>query len=207
MWLISNIIKVSKSAFLFIGLLIGVIVSSLVYFALKTDTRKPTNAEQVKQMDTVFVKADTVIQEQKVFEAIEIVSPDTVMVYTQFKLNEPVAALPDTNEYVVLRDKILASKTVPILNSNLHQSKDASDVLAQKMSNDQWFGETINVEFWESPIGYEGYRLNKTKLILFGVNPLDELSLTYIKQGYLLLHLGAFKTKLYPTENFLTFGN
>lgn len=189
-----------------IGLTLGCTITLLYWrYHEKSKTSDPKN-EKSFLIDTIFVKADTIIRTEKVFETIQMANADTVMVYTQFKLNEPVTSLPDTNDYIVLRDKILDSKTVPILHTKLNTSNDASDILAQKMSNDEWFGDKILVEFWESPIGYEGYRLNKTKLILFGVNPKDELSLTFVKQGYLLLHLGALKTKLYPTENFLTFG-
>ena len=197
----------SKTAFLFIGLFFGIIASAIVFYLLKPEAIGIDNKAQTEVIDTVYVKADTVIQKEIVIETVEIASPDTVIVHTQFELNKALADMSDTNDYVVLRDKMLDSKTVPILNIDNNKKMDAADVLVQKMSNDEAFSESIHVEFWESPIGYEGYRLNKTKLVLFGVNPKDELSLTFVKQGYLLLHLGALKTKIYPTENFLTFEN
>jgi len=77
--------------------------------------------------------------------------------------------------------------------------------LVDRISSDNFFSEKIIVEFWESPIDYQGYRLNKTKLILFGINPNDYFELSNTQEGFLLMNSGGQIAILYPTEKYRTF--
>ena len=161
-----------------------------------------TNENQEVQnpiSDTVVVAAQPEVQIERVVEKVNVPSNDTVMLLTNINQNV------DSGDYVVLRDELLSSRKVNILQKSKTSSGSPSDALIDRVSSDDFFAESILVEFWESPIDYQGYRLNKTKLILFGINPNESFELTNQHEGFLLLNSGGQTVILYPTEKYRTF--
>lgn len=62
----------------------------------------------------------------------------------------------------------------------------------------------MNVEFWESPINFSGYKLSKSKLIVYGLSP--QLDYEIFKKNelyYLVVH--SITYELVETENFKQF--
>jgi len=62
----------------------------------------------------------------------------------------------------------------------------------------------INVEFWESPINFSGYKLSKSKLVIYGLSP--QLGYELLKKDkvyYLKFH--SITYELYETEDFKQF--
>lgn len=192
--------KVNKTILFVIGLFGGVGLTLLALFAL--DVVDFTNQEdlivQEQQTDTVYLEQKPKVVVERVVEKVDVLNTDTVMLLTN--INQSV----DSGDYVVLRDKLLHSQRVKIVK-NLSNKAQASDQLIDRMSSDDFFSDNITVEFWESPIDYQGYRLNKTKLILFGINPNESFMLTQNAQGELLMQTGAYSTLLQATEKYRSF--
>jgi hypothetical protein len=191
---------VNKTILFVIGLFGGVGLTLLALFAL--DVVDFTNQEdlivQEQQTDTVYLEQKPKVVVERVVEKVDVLNTDTVMLLTN--INQSV----DSGDYVVLRDKLLHSQRVKIVK-NLSNKAQASDQLIDRMSSDDFFSDNITVEFWESPIDYQGYRLNKTKLILFGINPNESFMLTQNAQGELLMQTGAYSTLLQATEKYRSF--
>jgi hypothetical protein len=191
---------VSKFKYISIGVLIGVVVSGIMLLVLKKTGAIDENQEvQNPISDTVVVAAEPEVQIERVVEKVNVPSNDTVMLLTNINQNV------DSGDYVVLRDELLSSRKVNILQKSKTSSGSPSDALIDRVSSDDFFAESILVEFWESPIDYQGYRLNKTKLILFGINPNESFELTNQHEGFLLLNSGGQTVILYPTEKYRTF--
>ncbi len=190
----------NKTILFVIGLFGGVGLTLLALFAL--DVVDFTNQEdlivQEQQTDTVYLEQKPKVVVERVVEKVDVLNTDTVMLLTN--INQSV----DSGDYVVLRDKLLHSQRVKIVK-NLSNKAQASDQLIDRMSSDDFFSDNITVEFWESPIDYQGYRLNKTKLILFGINPNESFMLTQNAQGELLMQTGAYSTLLQATEKYRSF--
>jgi hypothetical protein len=82
---------------------------------------------------------------------------------------------------VVKKDEMIASKMLEI--QTLPGIKDAasanSDSLLNKISGikKETPGATYKVEYWMSPLNYRGYKLLKNKIILYGINPAENLKI------------------------------
>jgi hypothetical protein len=187
-----------KFKYIFFGVLIGALIPSLIFLIVHNKSKAFDSQVEV-QIDTVFVSSEPEIQIERVVEKVNINSNDTVMLLTN--INQSV----DSGEYVVLRDKLLLSKNVNIIVKNRDERGNPSDILIERISSDNFFADRITVEFWESPIEYQGYRLNKTKLILFGINPNDSFELINTHEGHLLMNSGGQSAILYPTEKYRNF--
>lgn len=189
----------NKTILFVIGLFGGVGLTLLALFALDVvDFNTKEELSPQPQTDTVYLKQKPEVVVERVVEKVDVLSSDTVMLLTN--INQSV----DSGDYVVLRDKLLHSQRVKIVK-NLSNKSQASDQLIERMSTDDFFSDNIAVEFWESPIDYQGYRLNKTKLILFGINPNESFMLTQNAQGELLMQTGAYSTLLQATEKYRSF--
>jgi hypothetical protein len=98
-------------------------------------------------------------------------------------------------------DKKIDIKQLKIIQlSPQHTSK--SDSLINKMINVKpIYIKEIIVEFWESPLNYSGYKMSKSKLIVYGLNPHFNYEL-YYKNGKYFLN---FEQVYYQLEETLTF--
>ncbi len=192
----------NRTVTFFVGIASGALLVLLVLFAVGVFDSPAVDLEPEIEKniakDTVYIEQKPEVKIQKVVEQVDVPSQDTVMVLTN--LNQNV----DSSEYIVLRDKLLHTVRVKILNNN-KSSSTASDKLIDKMSTDQGFSDHITVEFWESPIDYQGYRLNKTKLILFGINPNESFMLSLNANGTLFMQTGDYATTLEMTDRYRTF--
>lgn len=190
----------SKYKYILFGILFGAIVPMVVILFFKRELIDKVGIENQKnQTDTIVVRPEPEIQIQRIVEKVNVPSNDTVMLLTNINQNV------DSGEYVVLRDKLLASKKVNIVQKSKNQSGSSSDALIDRINTDDFFSESIFVEFWESPIDYQGYRLNKTKLIIFGINPNETFELINQNEGFLVMNAGGQSIILYPTEKYRNF--
>lgn len=185
----------------FIGLLGGVAITIFALLALDimNFSKEEEKVTTTHSSDTVYIAQKPEVKIQRVVEQVDVINTDTIMLLTN--INQSV----DSGDYVVLRDKLLHAQRVRIIKNSGSSTSSASDKLVERMSSDEFFSDHINVEFWESPIDYQGYRLNKTKLILFGINPNESFMLTQNTQGFLLMQTGEYSTTLQATEKYRSF--
>lgn len=101
-----------------------------------------------------------------------------------------------TQEDIVIRkDELLATKTIEIasLAAGTANTNNAKDSLLQKVSgikdDKNTAQQLINVELWQSPLNYKGYKMSKYKMVLYGIPSVDAIKIyslndnVYIKYG------------------------
>lgn len=192
--------EVNKFTYILLGAVVGATLSALVFYSMNYVNRsKEISDFPSNSVDTVIITSEPEIQIERIVEKVNVPSNDTVMLLTNINQNV------DSGEYVVLRDQLLSTKKVNIVQKSHASGEQASDVLHDRINTDNLFAETILVEFWESPIDYQGYRLNKTKLILFGINPNESFELINQNEGFLVMKSGGQTLLLFPTEKYRTF--
>jgi len=187
---------------LFLGFLIGSLSAGAMFYVwmqLSQDVKIAINPIEPNTPDTIFIEKEQEPQKTKRVENLNVVSNDTVLLMVSVNQNV------DSGEYIVLRDKMLASRVLKIISKTKVSSSQASEVIIDRMSDDGLFNDQILVEFWESPIDYQGYRLNKTKLVLFGINPNENLEIINNHEGYLTIINSTQTFKVSPTEKYRIF--
>ena len=120
----------------------------------------------------------------------------------------------NSDDIIVRKDELLSTKTVDVVNLNpLASRNNAKDSLVQKISgikddknvSQQFF----NIEFWQSPLNYKGYKMSKYKIILYGIESPEGLKifkvddLIYLKKNstvYKLDYSSEFKSYEHITD-------
>ncbi|MCW3101908.1 MAG: hypothetical protein JWO09_348 [Bacteroidetes bacterium] len=92
------------------------------------------------------------------------------------------AIMAAEDDIVVRKDELLLTRTLEVNNLNLMASKPGSkDSLLQKVSGikDDKPGsrQMFNIELWASPLNYKGYKMSKYKIVLYGIQSLDNAKL------------------------------
>ncbi len=154
---------------------------------IKTKKNKSAEPEQKQEAENTSVQA---------------MDADTL---SAAKADSLLPLMAGNDDFVVRKDELLSTKTIEVLNLS-PVKPTAKDSLLQKVSGikddkttDKQF---FNVEFWESPLHYKGYKLSKYKMVLYGFASADNLKLyrlddvTYLKTGafvYRLDYVSDFK--------------
>ena len=92
------------------------------------------------------------------------------------------SASVNSDDIIVRKDELLSTKTFEVINLNPSANRtNAKDSLLQKVSgikddknNSQQF---FNIELWQSPLNYKGYKMSKYKIILYGIESSDGLKI------------------------------
>jgi len=111
-----------------------------------------------------------------------------------------------SEEIVVRKDELLSTKTIEIINLNPSASnRNSKDSLLQKVSGikDDKNGtkQFINIELWQSPLNYKGYKMSKYKIALYGLTSLEGVKV-YILDDVIYLKSGATVNKLENSSEF-----
>ena len=110
------------------------------------------------------------------------------------------ANMGSSDNIVVRKDELLSTKTFDVINLDQPVSRaNNKDSLLQKVSgirddrnNPKQF---FNVEFWQSPLNYKGFKMSKYKIVLYGIALNDEIKIyklddvIYLKNSSLVLKL------------------
>jgi hypothetical protein len=120
-----------------------------------------------------------------------------------------VANTDETDDIVVKKDELVADKIVDIINLNPVASRNlAKDSLMQKVSgvidDKNASKQLINIEYWQSPLNYKGYKMSKYKLVLYGIASEDEIKVFKLDDNYYLKSSGTVY-KLDYTGDFHSF--
>ncbi|MFH0893959.1 MAG: hypothetical protein V2A54_05945 [Bacteroidota bacterium] len=94
---------------------------------------------------------------------------------------------------LVKRDVLMGFKIVTIKNANIKKEKQEAindSVLVE--SNNPAKAGIIRVEFWQSPLNYKGYKANKSKIVLFGLEQDGVFSIKKFKNILFLQYAGIF---------------
>lgn len=109
-------------------------------------------------------------------------------------------------DVIIRKDALLNVKTIELINLdvslNRNRTKDSLLERVSRVENDDESTQFFNVEFWQSPLHYKGYKLGKYKIILYGLPGIDNIliyklnNMIYIKNAaglYKLNYGGDFK--------------
>lgn len=119
-----------------------------------------------------------------------------------------------SDDIIVRKDELLSTKTFDVINLNpLASRNNAKDSLVQKVSgikDDKNISQQFfNIEFWQSPLNYKGYKMSKYKIILYGIESPEGLKifkvddLIYLKNNstiYKLDYSSEFKSYEHITD-------
>lgn len=204
------------AVFLILGLSIGYLVG-------KNSVQKniqQANVTQPTTTTTTHFIHDTIVKK----EIIKITSPTTDTLFSDTLQKDTTSnTLLDTTvaEYVIKNKDTLPSDTAIINDEIININSDkkitskvisinyltptntsTSDSLINKLINvNPIKPQQIIIEFWESPLNYSGYKMSKSKLIVYGLNPHFNYQL-YAKNNQYFLNFEQIYYQLQETTNF-----
>jgi hypothetical protein len=117
----------------------------------------------------------------------------------------PVSANQD--DIVLKKDELLFSRSVELINispvaNNISNSKDSLAAKVAGVRDDRPSGRQFcPVEIWTSPLNYKGYKMSRTKIILYGLNDADALRLFKLDDE-IYLHCGSQVFRMEYTNEF-----
>ncbi|HTF02802.1 MAG TPA: hypothetical protein VK826_02220 [Bacteroidia bacterium] len=80
-----------------------------------------------------------------------------------------------SDEIVVRKDELLAEKVVLLVN--LDGTNVIDSIRSREAGIKEDPGKSVTVEFWQSPLNYKGYKLSRSRLVLFGFEAEEQFSL------------------------------
>ncbi|MEI7596201.1 MAG: hypothetical protein WCK02_10675 [Bacteroidota bacterium] len=199
--------------FLILGILIGFIVGGVIvsrqydrmlfsFFKRNDDVSTLNKDTIINQHKNNFAKAQTKAQiNSSVANASErkyIIYSDTLAIDSS-SLNSV-----DNQEIIVKKDVLLKALKLYIYNALSADKRKKDNYLDSLLIDDHYSNKSQDimvVEFWQSPVNYKGYKMSRTKLVLFGLEPLDNMMLKYI-DGTMYLKYGIKYFKLSYSDEF-----
>ncbi|MBL7900146.1 MAG: hypothetical protein JNJ99_16545 [Crocinitomicaceae bacterium] len=95
-------------------------------------------------------------------------------------------------------------KTITLSLNYLSEEVEQDTAIKDMLGIDEVKTNSVFVEFWESPLNFEGYKLSKKKLIVYGLSP--QFDYKFYKDGsdYFLSYQNVY-LKMRETQDFLPF--
>ena len=115
--------------------------------------------------------------------------------------------ISSVSEDIVLRkDELLFTKTIEVINlSPVATQTSSKDSLLKKVTgikeNKNNIKQLVNIELWQSPLNYKGYKMSKNKIALYDIASVDGL-LVYILNDVVYLKHGPVVYKLENSSEF-----
>ncbi len=130
---------------------------------------------KVKEVDTVYIQSD------------DVVKPDSNV------LNTDTVSFIETDT-LVTDDSILQDKKISQIKVKLVDlSTTEKDTLLEKLLDVKTVkNESVTIEFWESPVNYTGYKLSKSRLIIYGLVQSEDLKFYKRDSDYCLKVNGLY---------------
>ena len=154
------------------------------------------NTSPINNDNLIRIKQDSVFVDSLRIDTVRV---DTLIEKLIEKPNDSIV----NEEVLILTDKRL--KLVNILIKHISSNSLVKDSLL-KLSIDivEVNNRYMAVEFWESPINFKGYKLSKSKLIIYGLSPQLEYQIIKNKNRY-YLKFHSIVYELNETESFKSF--
>lgn len=106
------------------------------------------------------------------------------------------------NEIKINRDKKISSITLNIIYLDKAIEKDT--IIKEILDINDTKPKNMVLEFWESPINFRGYKLSKSKLVVYDLSPQFEYKI-YKKEKNYYLSFQNINYKMIETNEFLPF--
>ncbi|MEX1001870.1 MAG: hypothetical protein WDZ35_07135 [Crocinitomicaceae bacterium] len=161
----------------------GFITETVYDTIIKTETLQIQ--KEPKQSDTLENIANTVIEEPDTLIA-EVVEDTTEM----------------ENDLSIKREKLIDSRWMKVIVLEEKEEKDS--LIKDMLGIHDKMPDQLLVEFWESPLSFSGYKLSKSKLILYDMPAALEYKLYRTEKTYYLSTESMYYL-LKETEEFLPY--
>lgn len=190
---------------IYAGLLVaGVVIGYLMGINSVSEPQEQTEP-QTEYITEMVV--DTVIQKEtvKVPIAEEEIDSAKIIPDSLLALNDSLELLipEDTTEDIsIRREKMIEKKWLSI--NVLEEFDDSDSLLKAMMGISDQMPTRLLVEIWESPLNFSGYKLSRSKLVLYGMPSGIEYKLYRKKDNY-FLSAQTFYYSLKETEDFLPY--
>lgn len=148
-------------------LLLGLVVGYL--FGLNreaAEVTENTTTEYITEVvhDTI-VETKVVPVEEPIVEDSEEIN-DTLLLSDTLEISYIADTIID-DEYLSINREVL--KKSAWIKVEVIEEQQTDSLLAEMMNVNTQLPDQILIEFWESPLDYSGYKLNRNKLILYGM--------------------------------------
>ncbi len=105
----------------------------------------------------------------------------------------------------IARDRLIGTKayTIPMPKNPTASQSEGSRRLDSLIGGRQTPNQTyriIYVEFWESPLNYTNYKMGPNRILLYGINQFDEVSLHIVDATLYLRSFNNYYQLAYATE-------
>lgn len=112
---------------------------------------------------------------------------------TEKKKNDPLDTSLWKTDYYTSPDGVSWKKdsnSANVLSETKMGEQDYPTSMPAQSNPQQQKGQDgrLRVEFWESPINYKGYKLDRKQLIIFGISPDDNLRFEHHQDGIRMFH-------------------
>jgi hypothetical protein len=149
------------------------------FISLFKSHRKQSSIETKKQSNVL--KRDANIKERDT-------AIDTAIEDTSFMTMDSAATFNASEEDIeVKKDIMVASRLIAVIDKGDEKGTSLSNDVAQKLPDADLPTEervdTFTVEFWVSPIHYRGYKMSKSKLVLFGIENFEDVTLYRVNKA------------------------
>lgn len=207
-----------KSQGFIIGIMVGLIVAG-GFFILKLDDyfkelnfyKSVANTFSSENKKEEPKKEETVRPVKKKQKAKPVLSENTEDVKEATSLSETPSLIQDSliqetppDGILIRKDELLSTKTLEVMNLDPVAKMNSKDSLIQKVSgvkDDRNFKQFLNIEFWSSPLNYKGYKMNKYKLVVYGIPSAEGLKLFKL-DDVIYLKLASFVYRLDASADF-----
>lgn len=150
--------------------------------------RNSVNQKEVPIVSSNTIVRDTIIKEK----TVKIYSGQGSEPVTNLESVDSIDVLEDSlladsrkdttsEDLTIKREKLLATEKLPIQYLNEDETETIDSLLAESLGVKKEKLKFLTIEYWESPLNFEGYKLSKGKLVLYGIS--DQFDFELIKNG------------------------
>jgi hypothetical protein len=215
-----------KAQIFVLGLLLGIVIAG-TFFILRLDNyfkelsvyknfansflhQQSTDPEKV---DTASETASTQIKnklQNAQFPAKNIAEKKEIPTVDSLRYTDSIVQSGGFSDNIVIRkDELLNVRTIELKNLDASESMSHVDSLLEKVSEikDDRNNNRMNsmqIEFWRSPLNYKGYKLSKYNVILYGLTDTENLKI-YTLNGILYMKNASTVYKLDYNSDFKPF--
>lgn len=162
---------------------------------------KKSKSNSINNKSATNIDSSAITKEETDF----IVDADTLNDFSA--KDSATIKISSVSEDIVLRkDELLFTKTIEVINlSPVATQTSSKDSLLKKVTgikeNKNNIKQLVNIELWQSPLNYKGYKMSKNKIALYDIVSADGL-LVYILNDVVYLKHGPVVYKLENSSEF-----
>jgi hypothetical protein len=164
----------------------------------QADTGQPQIIEEESENDREKPAAESNLDSLNLaLDTIDYVAEDSIMLVEYSMLDSM-----NDEDLSISREKLIRGVRLPIVYLSQPEMKDTA--IKESLGIEEVQAKTIFVEFWESPLNFEGYKLSKKKLIVYGMSPQFDYKIYKRDSDYYFAFQNVYY-KMKETQDFLPF--